>query len=165
MSGAHFNPVVSLADAFFGCLAGRDLPAYPAAQVAGAISGAIVANLMFQLDAITWSTQARSSSGLGLSGALATIGLLVVIFGVVSSGRANAAPFAVGSDIGAATSSRLDGLRRPAVTIGRAFSDTFAGIKPMSGARVHRVPSRGRRTRGRIDPRLSTLPSRSSPTT
>jgi arsenate reductase len=133
VSGAHFNPVVSLADAFFGGLDRRDLPAYIAAQVAGAIAGSIVANLMFELDAVSWSTHSRSAGGLWLGEVVATIGLLMVIFGVVRSGRASAAPFAVGAYIGAAyffTSSTS--FANPAVTIGRAFTDTFAGIKPSS---------------------------------
>jgi arsenate reductase len=133
VSGAHFNPVVSLADAFFGGLDRRDLPAYLGAQVAGAVTGAIVANLMFELDAATWSTQQRSSGGVWLGEIVATIGLLTVIFGVVRSGRTSAAPFAVGAYIGAAyffTSSTS--FANPAVTIGRAFTDTFAGIEPAS---------------------------------
>src|SRR3954468_22916975 len=133
VSGAHFNPVVSLADAFFGGLDGRDLPAYIAAQIAGAITGSIAANLMFELDAVSWSTHSRSSGGLWFSETIATMGLLLVIFGVVRSGRASAAPFAVGACIGAAyffTSSTS--FANPAVTIGRAFSNTFAGIKPTS---------------------------------
>jgi glycerol uptake facilitator-like aquaporin len=133
VSGAHFNPVVSLADAFFGGLDRRDVPAYIGAQVAGAITGAIVANVMFELDAVTWSTHSRSSSGLWLGEVVATIGLLVVIFGVVRSGRTSAAPFAVGAYIGAAyffTSSTS--FANPAVTVGRAFTDTFAGIDPAS---------------------------------
>jgi len=133
VSGAHFNPVVSLADAFFGGLDRRDLPAYIGAQIAGAISGAIVANLMFELDAVSWSTHERATHGLLLGEVVATIGLLVVIFGVVRSGRSSAAPFAVGAYIGGAyffTSSTS--FANPAVTIGRAFSDTFAGIDPSS---------------------------------
>jgi glycerol uptake facilitator-like aquaporin len=133
VSGAHFNPVVSLADAFFGGLERRDVPAYLAAQVAGAVTGAVMANLMFELDAVSWSTHSRSSGGLWLGEAVATLGLLAVIFGVVRSGRASAAPFAVGAYIGAAyffTSSTS--FANPAVTIGRAFTDTFAGIKPSS---------------------------------
>ena len=132
VSGAHFNPVVSAADAFFGGLAYRDLPAYIAAQVAGAITGSIVANLMFDLDAVSWSSHSRSTGGLWLGETVATVGLLVVIFGV-RSGRASAAPFAVGAYIGGAyffTSSTS--FANPAVTVGRAFSDTFAGIKPTS---------------------------------
>jgi arsenate reductase len=133
VSGAHFNPVVSLADSFFGGLAARDLPAYLAAQITGAICGSIIANLMFELDAVHWSGHARSSGGLWLGEVVATIGLLMVIFGVVRSGRASAAPFAVGAYIGSAyffTSSTS--FANPAVTIGRAFTDTFAGIKPSS---------------------------------
>jgi arsenate reductase len=133
VSGAHFNPVVSLADSFFGGLAVRDLPAYIAAQITGAIAGCVVANLMFSLRAVEWSTTTRSSGALWFSEAIATIGLLMVIFGVVRSGRASAAPFAVGAYIGAAyffTSSTS--FANPAVTIGRAFTNTFAGIKPSS---------------------------------
>jgi arsenate reductase len=133
VSGGHFNPVVSIADSLLGGLDPRDVPAYVAAQVAGAISGAIVADLMFELDAVSWSTHERSTHGLLLGEVVATIGLLVVIFGVVRSGRAGAAPFAVGAYIGSAyffTSSTS--FANPAVTIGRAFSDTFAGIDPSS---------------------------------
>ena len=133
VSGAHFNPAVSLADAFFGGLDRRDLPAYIGAQVAGAITGSIIANLMFELDAVSWSTHERATSGLWLGEVVATIGLLMVIFGVVRSGRSSAAPFAVGAYIGGAyffTSSTS--FANPAVTIGRAFTDTFAGIEPAS---------------------------------
>jgi arsenate reductase len=133
VSGAHFNPIVSTADSIFGGLPRRELPAYIGAQVTGAIGGAVIANLMFELDAVQWSEKARSSGGLWLSEAIATVGLLVVIFGVVRSGRASAAPFAVGAYIGGAyffTSSTS--FANPAVTIGRAFTDTFAGIKPSS---------------------------------
>jgi arsenate reductase len=133
VSGAHFNPVVSAVDVFFGGLDRRDLPAYVTAQIAGAVAGSIVANLMFELDAVSWSTHSRSSGGLWLGEVVATIGLLVVIFGIVRSGRASAAPFAVGAYIGAAyffTSSTS--FANPAVTIGRAFTDTFAGIEPAS---------------------------------
>ncbi len=133
VSGAHLNPVVSLADAFFGGLGRRDLPAYIGAQIAGAITGSIVANLMFEHDAVSWSTHARSTHGVLIGEVVATVGLLTVIFGVVRSGRASAAPFAVGAYIGGAyffTSSTS--FANPAVTIGRMFSDTFAGIKPSS---------------------------------
>jgi len=133
VSGAHFNPVVSLADSFFGGLPARELPAYVAAQITGAVAGAMIANLMFDLDAVHWSHTARSSGGHWLAEAVATIGLLMVIFGVVRSGRATAAPFAVGAYIGAAyffTSSTS--FANPAVTIGRAFTNSFAGIQPSS---------------------------------
>jgi glycerol uptake facilitator-like aquaporin len=133
VSGGHFNPIVSAADAFFGGLAGRDLPAYVAAQVCGGVTGAVAANLMFNLAAVKWSTHSRSSGALWLGEVVATIGLLVVIFGVVRSGRSAAAPFAVGAYVASAyffTSST--GFANPAVTIGRAFTDSFAGIKPPS---------------------------------
>ena len=133
VSGAHFNPVVSLADAIFGGLDYRELPAYVGAQIGGGVIGAVIANLMYELDAVSWSTHTRSSGGLWLGEIVATIGLLVVIFGVVRSRRASAAPFAVGAYIGAAyffTSSTS--FANPAVTIGRMFTDTFAGIKPTS---------------------------------
>jgi arsenate reductase len=133
VSGAHFNPIVSVADTVFGGLARRDLPAYVGVQIAGGVTGCMVANLMFELPAAQWSTTSRSGSGIWLAEAVATLGLLMVIFGVVRSGRATAAPFAVGAYIGAAyffTSSTS--FANPAVTIGRAFTDTFAGIQPSS---------------------------------
>jgi len=133
VSGAHFNPVVSLADRVLGGLSTRELIAYVPAQIAGACVGAIVANLMFDLDAVTLSMHTRSSSGLWLGEVVATFGLLLVILGVVRSGRASTAPFAVAGYIAAAywfTSSTS--FANPAVTIGRTLSDTFAGIKPSS---------------------------------
>lgn len=135
VSGAHFNPVVSVVDALFGGLPRRELLAYLPAQIAGAVTGAIVANLMFELPAVEWSTHTRSSGSLWLGEVVATLGLLLVIFGVVRSGRSTAAPFAVGAYIGGAyffTSSTS--FANPAVTIGRAFTDTFAGIAPESVA-------------------------------
>jgi arsenate reductase len=133
VSGAHFNPVVSLVAASFGGLDWRDVPPYAAAQVAGAVIGAVIANLMFELDAISWSTHERSSGGLWLGEVVATVGLLVVIFGVVRSGRSARAAVAVGAYIGGAyffTSSTS--FANPAVTVGRAFTDSFAGIQPAS---------------------------------
>jgi glycerol uptake facilitator-like aquaporin len=133
VSGAHFNPVVSIVDSLLGGLDRRDLPAYVAAQVAGAITGSVVANLMFELDAVAWSTHERSSSGLWLAEVVATLGLVTVIFGVVRGGRVTAAPYAVGAYIGGAyffTASTS--FANPAVAIGRMFSDTFAGIEPSS---------------------------------
>lgn len=133
VSGAHFNPVVSLADRIFGGLTTRELLTYIPAQIAGGCAGAIVANLMFDLDAVTLSTQARDTSGLLLGEVVATFGLVMVILGVVRSGRAATAPFAVAGYIAAAywfTSSTS--FANPAVTIGRTLSDTFAGIEPAS---------------------------------
>jgi glycerol uptake facilitator-like aquaporin len=133
VSGAHFNPVVSLADRILGGLTTRELLAYVPAQAVGGCTGAIVANLMFDLDAVTLSTRARDTSGLLLGEVVATFGLLVVILGVVRSGRASTAPFAVAGYIAAAywfTSSTS--FANPAVTVGRTLSDTFAGIAPAS---------------------------------
>jgi arsenate reductase len=133
VSGAHFNPVVSLADRFFGGLSTRDLLAYVPAQIVGGCAGAVVANLMFDLDPITLSTQSRDTGGLWLGEVVATFGLLMVILGVVRSGRSSAAPFAVGGYITAAywfTSSTS--FANPAVTVGRTLTDTFAGIEPSS---------------------------------
>ncbi|MDQ1457238.1 MAG: hypothetical protein QOH28_2858 [Actinomycetota bacterium] len=133
VSGAHLNPLVSLADAAFGGLDRRELVAYVPAQIAGGMGGAIVANLMFSLPAVEWSTKTRSGGGLWLAEAVATGGLLLVVFGVARSGRSSVAPFAVGAYIGAAywfTASTS--FANPAVTIARAFSNTFAGIEPSS---------------------------------
>jgi len=133
VSGAHFNPVVSLADRLLGGLSTRELVAYVPAQVVGACVGAMVANLMFDLPAVDVSDHVRSSGALWFSEVVATFGLLLVIFGVVRSGRANVAAFAVGGYITAAywfTSSTS--FANPAVTIGRTLSDTFAGIAPSS---------------------------------
>ena len=132
VSGAHFNPVVSIVDARLGGLTARELGAYTAAQIAGACSGSILANLMFDLPALEWSTKTRSDSGLWLAEVVATVGLLLVIFGSTRT-NARATPFAVGSYIGAAyffTSSTS--FANPAVTIGRTLSNTFAGIDPGS---------------------------------
>ena len=133
VSGGHFNPVVSFVDAFFGGLSWRDAGAYLPAQVAGCIAGAVAANLMFALPAVTISVKHRATPAHFLSEVIATIGLLLVIFALARSGRARSAPAAVGAYIGAAyffTSSTS--FANPAITIGRMFSDTFAGIAPSS---------------------------------
>jgi glycerol uptake facilitator-like aquaporin len=133
VSGGHFNPVVSFVDAAFGGLSWRDAAAYLPAQVAGCIAGAVLANLMFALPAVTISTKHRTSPAHFLSEIIATLGLMLVIFALARSGRARSAPAAVGAYIGAAyffTSSTS--FANPAITIGRMFSDTFAGIAPSS---------------------------------
>ncbi len=135
VSGAHFNPVVSLADASFGGIAWRDALAYIPAQVAGCTLGAITANGMFSLAAISISTHHRASPAHLLSEAIATAGLLLVIFSLARSKRASAIPAAVGAYIGAAyffTSSAS--FANPAISVGRMFSNTFAGIAPASVA-------------------------------
>ncbi|WP_433514070.1 aquaporin [Nonomuraea sp. CA-143628] len=139
VSGAHFNPVVSVAawvltrrDAA-PAVRGRDVAAYVPAQVAGAIAGAVLANAMYALPAVQISARARSAPHLLLGEVVATAGLIVVIFALTRQGRAALAPVAVGGYIGAAywfTSSTS--FANPAVTLGRAFTDTFAGIAPAS---------------------------------
>ena len=133
ISGAHFNPVVSVVDAGFGGLSWRDAAAYLPAQVAGCISGALLANAMFSRALFELSTTHRASGPHWLSEVVATIGLLLVIFALVRSERPHLAPAAVGAYIGAAyffTSSTS--FANPAITVGRMFSNTFAGIAPSS---------------------------------
>src|SRR6266567_9046795 len=133
VSGGHFNPVVSFVDAAFGGLRWRDAAAYLPAQVAGCIGGAVIANLMFALPAVSISAKHRATPAHFLSEVIATLGLLLVIFALARSGRGRSAPAAVGAYIGAAywfTSSTS--FANPAITIGRMFSDTFAGIAPGS---------------------------------
>jgi glycerol uptake facilitator-like aquaporin len=133
VSGAHFNPAVTLVDRLLGSISTRDTVFYAVAQTIGGFLGTIVANLMFSLPAVKLSTHTRSSGALWLSEVVATIGLLLVIHGCVRTGRAAVVPFAVGLWIGGAywfTSSTS--FANPAVTIARMFSDTFAGIKPSS---------------------------------
>jgi arsenate reductase len=135
VSGGHFNPVVSFVDAALGGLRWRDAAAYLPAQVAGCIGGAVLANLMFALPAVSVSAHHRASAAHLLSEVVATTGLIVVIFALARSGRSQAAPAAVGAYIGAAyffTSSTS--FANPAITVGRMFSATFAGIAPSSVA-------------------------------
>src|ERR1700746_3931188 len=118
VSGGHFNPVVSFVDAAFGGLSWRHAAAYLPAQVAGCIAGAVLANLMFALPAVTISAKQRASGAHFLSEVIATFGLLLVIFALVRSGRGRSAPAAVGAYIGAAdwvTSSTR--FAHPAITI------------------------------------------------
>ena len=133
VSGGHFNPVVSFVDAAFGGLSWRDAAAYLPAQVAGCIGGAVVANLMFSLPAVTISVKHRATPAHFGSEIVATLGLILVIFALARTGRSRSAPAAVGAYIGAAyffTSSTS--FANPAITVGRMFSDTFAGIAPSS---------------------------------
>ena len=133
VSGAHFNPVVSLVDAAFGGLSWRHAFAYIPAQVAGCITGAIAANAMFALSAVSISTTHRASPSHLFAEVIATLGLLLVIFSLARSRRGSLAPAAVGAYIGAAyffTSSTS--FANPAIDVGRMFSDTFAGIAPAS---------------------------------
>ena len=133
VSGGHFNPVVSLADASFGGIPWRDALAYIPAQIAGCILGAVTANGMFSLAAVSISTHHRASIAHLFSEVIATGGLLLVIFSLLRTRRASTVPAAVGAYIGAAyffTSSAS--FANPAITVGRMFSNTFAGIAPAS---------------------------------
>jgi arsenate reductase len=140
VSGAHFNPVVTLADFILGRRTGtgtdlRNVLVYIPAQIAGGIGGAVLANLMFDLSAATASTHTRSAGHLWLGEVVATAGLILLIFSLVRTGRGALAAPAVGAYIGAAywfTSSTS--FANPAVTIARSFTDTFAGIAPASVA-------------------------------
>lgn len=132
---AAFNPVVTLVELAFRAVTASDAAALIAAQVSGGIAGAVGANVMFGLSAVSWSGHHRGGAGVWLGEVVATLGLVVVIFGTVRSGRAGRVPFAVGGYILAAywfTSSTS--FANPAVTIARMFSDSFAGIAPVSVA-------------------------------
>jgi glycerol uptake facilitator-like aquaporin len=138
VSGAHFNPVVTLAEWWTGRRGGpgvtiREAAVYVPAQIVGAIAGAILADAMFGKPLVEWSTHDRSAGHLLLGEVVATAGLILLIFGLARTDRLRFAPVAVASYIGAAywfTSSTS--FANPAVTIGRTFSDTFAGIAPGS---------------------------------
>jgi arsenate reductase len=133
VSGAHFNPVVSGVDAAFGGMSWRTAAAYLPAQVTGCIGGAVLANVMFSLSAVSISTHHRASGAHFLAEIVATFGLLTLIFALARTRRTSTAPAAVGAYIGAAywfTSSTS--FANPAITVGRMFSNTFAGIAPSS---------------------------------
>ena len=138
ISGAHFNPVVTLAAWWTGRTVGegpdlRTVAAYLPAQIVGAVGGSILANAMFARPLVRWSTHQRSAGHLWLGEVVATAGLVLLIFGLARAGRAHLSAVAVACWIGAAywfTSSTS--FANPAVTVGRAFTDTFAGIAPAS---------------------------------
>lgn len=132
ISGAHFNPVVTAASCIFDGRPWSDFVPYALAQTAGGIAGAAIANLMFDLDVLGPSTKIRDGGGIWLGEVVATAGLLLVIF-LVSRARPESVPVSVGVWIGGAywfTSSTS--LANPAVTVARAFTDSFAGIAPES---------------------------------
>ena len=128
---ADFNPAITLGAWVLGHRAGRDVAPMVVAQLVGACCGTILANLMFDLSAVGWSTTDRSGWHLWLAEVVATVGLLLVVFSLVRTTRTSHLPYAVGAYIGGAyyfTSST--GFANPAVTVGRTLSDTFTGIDP-----------------------------------
>ena len=131
ISGAHFNPAVTLADAFQGGIAWHNVPAYVAAQLAGAFAGVAAAHLMFGEPILAASQRVRSGNGQLFSEFVATFGLLAVIWGCARR-QSSAVPFAVGAYITSAywfTASTS--FANPAVTLARAFTNTFSGIRPI----------------------------------
>lgn len=133
VSGAHFNPVVTLADWWFGGLSAGRAWRYAGVQVAGAVAGTIATNVMFGEAAVALSANPRDGLGLAAGEAVATAGLLLVIFALVHTDRTTAVPGAVGAWIGAAiffTASAS--FANPAVTLARALTDTWTGIAPAS---------------------------------
>ncbi|MGX7681793.1 aquaporin [Jatrophihabitans sp. DSM 45814] len=132
---AAFNPIVTLLERALHEISSREAAVLIAAQTAGGIVGAVVANLMFNLSAINLSTHHRGGSGVLLGEVVATLGLLVVIFGTVRNGRPDRVAFAVGGYIVAAYwFTNSTSFANPAVTIARMFSNSFAGIAPSSVA-------------------------------
>ena len=133
ISGAHFNPAVSLVQLLRREMNAVEFLAFISAQIAGAITGAVIANVMFDLQAIQISTNERVTAGTLIGEVIATAGLITVIFVLVARSQEKLIPVAVAAWIGSAyffTSSTS--FANPAVTIGRVFSDTFAGINPVS---------------------------------
>jgi arsenate reductase len=131
ISGGHFNPVVSFVEASLGGMSWRDALAYAPVQIGGCILGALAANTMFSNALVSVSTKHRGSGAHLFSEVVATLGLMLVIFSLTRTKRGATAPAAVGAYIGAAyffTSSAS--FANPAISIGRMFSDTFAGIAP-----------------------------------
>ena len=133
VSGAHFNPAVTLVARLDGSLDTVEAVAYTGAQVVGGAAGAVLANAMFELPLVEWSTTTRSSGALWLSEVVATVGLLLVIFSLVRTGRESSVPVAVGAWIaGAYWFTSSTSFANPAVTVARTISDSFAGIDPTS---------------------------------
>ncbi len=133
VSGAHFNPVISVVDATFGGISWHDTYRYCAAQVAGCFSGAVLANLMFSKAVISISVHHRATWAHGLAEVVATAGLVLVIFALAKTGKGSLTPGAVGAYIASAyffTSSTS--FANPAIVVGRMFSNSFAGIAPSS---------------------------------
>jgi glycerol uptake facilitator-like aquaporin len=133
VSGAHLNPAVTLGFRALGTLSSREATAYIVAQVGGGILGVVIANMMFDLPLVTMATTSRTGAHLWLGEVVATLGLLLVIYGPVRSGRESVVAFAVGGYIaGAYYFTSSTSFANPAVTLARMLSDTYAGIAPAS---------------------------------
>jgi len=133
VSGAHFNPAVTLVARLDGRLTTSDAGAYIGAQVVGGAAGTVLANVMFERPAFEWSSTTRSSGALWLSEVVATVGLLLVIYSLVHTGRESSVPVAVGAWIaGAYWFTSPTSFANPAVTVARTLTDSFAGIEPSS---------------------------------
>jgi glycerol uptake facilitator-like aquaporin len=133
VSGAHFNPAVTVTAALHRELSWRDTGAYAVAQLVGGCVGVMAANVMFELDVVNVSTRVRDGGALWFSEALATFGLVVLINGIVRSGRGATVPFAVAAWItGAYWFTSSTSFANPMVSVARTLSDTFAGIAPAS---------------------------------
>ncbi len=131
ISGAHFNPAVSICDAFAGSFKWRECWWYLASQFSGAVLGTVLANLMFELPAIFASTKIRTGPAQWLGEFIATFGLLSIIWGTSRMHRPVVVPFAVAAYItGAYWFTSSTSFANPAVTLARSLSDTFAGIRP-----------------------------------
>ena len=131
ISGAHFNPAVTIADAMQGGMAWREVPAYVTAQICGALSGVAIANIMFGLPIFFASHRVRGGPVLLLSEFIATFGLLVVIWGCVRFQSSLVAFAVAGYIVAAYWFTPSTSFANPAVTIARSLSDTFAGIRPI----------------------------------
>jgi len=133
VSGAHFNPAVTMGFRMLGDISTAEAIRYIVAQVLGGVLGVILANIMFDLDPVMVATTERTGASLALSEGIATLGLLLVIFGPVRTARPNTVAFAVGGYIaGAYYFTSSTSFANPAVTMARTLTDTFAGISPAS---------------------------------
>jgi len=133
ISGAHFNPIISFVDALFAGISWRSAWGYLGAQLAGCVSGAVVANLMYSRTAVSLSTDHRGTLAHGFSEVIATAGLVLVVFALAKTQRSSLAPAAVGSYIACAYFfASSTSFANPAIVVGRMFSKSFAGIAPTS---------------------------------
>ena len=133
VSGAHINPAVTAVAWRTGLMSATEATGYVLAQLVGGLGGAVAANLMFGEDAVAWATTERDGAGLLFAEGVATVGLILVVFGLIRAGRESAVAGAVGAYIaGAYFFTSSTSFANPAVTLGRSITDTFTGIDPSS---------------------------------